>query len=171
MCLHYYYCYWCSFCASAERKPCTLGISHSSQSFCSYTKHLSEDFRRSQLTDLLNLCHSSCFWYFLYVFHHPILNMYQAHQQPQGSLRFSYATFFVFLVLDLCTCFSFSFPSERCFNLMEQLYQSVCRGNSLNLVCSLLQFCQYSLTYPIMGWCCCLYCASQSLAHGDTICL
>ena len=26
-------------CASAGRKPCTEGISHSSQSFCSYTKH------------------------------------------------------------------------------------------------------------------------------------
>ena len=37
-------------------------------------------------------------------------SLYQAHQQPQGSLRFSYATFSVFLVLGLCTCiFFFSF--------------------------------------------------------------
>ena len=36
--------------------------------------------------------------------------LYQAHQQPQGSLWFSYATFSIFLVLGLCTCFSFPFP-------------------------------------------------------------
>ena len=47
------------FCASAGRKPCTWSISHSSQSFCLYTKHLPEDSRRSQHADLLNLGHSS----------------------------------------------------------------------------------------------------------------
>ena len=45
--------------------------------------------------------------------------LYQVHQQPQGSLRFSSATFPVFLVLGLCICFSFRFPSVRCFYLME----------------------------------------------------
>ena len=51
---YYYYCLfsqmfchslcWCSFCASVGRKPCTWSISHSSQSFCSYTNHCgSED--------------------------------------------------------------------------------------------------------------------------------
>ena len=52
-------------CASAGRKPCTGGISHSSQSFCSYTEHLSEDSCRSQQADLLNRCNSSCVWYLL----------------------------------------------------------------------------------------------------------
>ena len=75
---YYYHLYhhslcWCSFCASAGRKPCTWGISHSSQSFCSYTKHLSEDSRRSLHADLLNLCHSSSLCYFLDVFYHPLL--------------------------------------------------------------------------------------------------
>ena len=37
-----------------------MHLKHSSQSFCLYTKHLSEDSRRSQHADLLNLCHSSC---------------------------------------------------------------------------------------------------------------
>ena len=59
---YYYYCYyffyhslcWCSFCAPA-------GTNHApSQSFCSNTKHLSEDLCRSQHADLLNLCHNSC---------------------------------------------------------------------------------------------------------------
>ena len=59
--------------------------------------------------------------------------LYQAHQQPQGSPRFSYATFSVFLILGTCSCFSSPFPSERCFFLMEQSYQSVCRWNSLDL--------------------------------------
>ena len=58
-CLYYHSLCWCSFRASAGRKPCTWGISHSSESFCSDTKHLSEDSRRSQHADLLNLCHSS----------------------------------------------------------------------------------------------------------------
>ena len=58
-CLYYHSLCWCSFCASAGRKPCTWGISHSSQSFCSDTKHLLEDSCRSQHADLLNLCHSS----------------------------------------------------------------------------------------------------------------
>ena len=71
---YYYYCYyffynslcWCSFCAPA-------GTNHApSQSFCSNTKHLSEDLWRSQHADLLNLCHNSCLWYFLHVFHHPL---------------------------------------------------------------------------------------------------
>ena len=76
-----YYCYcpfyhslcWCSFCASDGCKPCTWSTSHSSQSFCSYTKHLSEDSCRSQHADLLNICHSSSLWYFLDVFYHPLL--------------------------------------------------------------------------------------------------
>ena len=59
---YYYYCYYffyhslcrCSFCASA-------GTNHApSQTFCSNTKHLSEDLCRSQHADLLNLCHNSC---------------------------------------------------------------------------------------------------------------
>ena len=58
---------------SAGRKPCTLSVSHSSQSFCSYTEHLSEDSRRSQLADRLNLRHSSSLWYFLDVFYHTLL--------------------------------------------------------------------------------------------------
>ena len=57
--LFYHSLCWCSFCASAGRKPCTWSISHSSQSFCLYTQHLSEDSRRSHHVDLLNLCHSS----------------------------------------------------------------------------------------------------------------
>ena len=64
MIMIYIYIYLHS-CASAGRKPCTEGISHSSQSFCSYTKHLSEDWCRSQHADLLNRCNSSCFWYLL----------------------------------------------------------------------------------------------------------
>ena len=45
--VYYYYCLlchslcWCSF--SAGLKACTWSVSHSSQSFCSYTKHLPED--------------------------------------------------------------------------------------------------------------------------------
>ena len=62
-------CY-CSFCTSAGRKPCTWSISHSSQSVCSHTKHLSEDSYRSQHADLLGLFHSSSPWYFLDVFNH-----------------------------------------------------------------------------------------------------
>ena len=38
---------WFSFCASAGHKPCTEGISYSSQSFCSYIKHLPEDLHNS----------------------------------------------------------------------------------------------------------------------------
>ena len=64
MIMIYIYIYLHS-CASAGRKPCTEGISHSSQLFCSYTKHLSEDWCRSQHADLLNRCNSSCFWYLL----------------------------------------------------------------------------------------------------------
>ena len=65
------------------------------------------------------------------------------------------------LVLDRCTCFSFPFPSEQCFYLMEQSYQSVCKWNSLNLllwclVCLLLQFCQY--------WLACQYCMVMLLS-------
>ena len=60
MIMIYIYIYLHS-CASAGRKPCTEGICHSSQSFCSYTKHLSEDSFRSQHADLLNRCNSSCF--------------------------------------------------------------------------------------------------------------
>ena len=57
---YYYYLFyhslcWCSFCASAVRKPCTWSISHSSKSFCLNTKHFSEDSRRSQHAELLNL--------------------------------------------------------------------------------------------------------------------
>ena len=82
-CYYYYYHYclvyhslcWCSFCASAERKPCTWSISHSSQSFCLHTKHLSEDSRRSQHANLLNLCHSSCLWYFLDVSYLPFFTV------------------------------------------------------------------------------------------------
>ena len=51
---YYYYYYlfkhslcWFSFCASAGCKPCTKGISYSSQSFCSYIKHLLEDLHNS----------------------------------------------------------------------------------------------------------------------------
>ena len=58
-CLYYHSLCWCSFCASAGRKPCTYNVSHSSQSFCSYTEHLSKDSYRSQHADLLNLRHSS----------------------------------------------------------------------------------------------------------------
>ena len=63
-CYYYYYLFchslcWCSFCASAGHKPCTWSISHSSQSFCSYTKRPPEDSCRTQHTDLLGLCHSS----------------------------------------------------------------------------------------------------------------
>ena len=47
-CLYYHSLCWCSFCESAGRKPCTQSVSHSSQSFCSYTEHLSEDSCRSQ---------------------------------------------------------------------------------------------------------------------------
>ena len=64
MIMIYIYIYLHS-CASAGRKPCTEGTSHSSQSFCSNTKHLSEDSCRSQHADLLNRCNSSCFWYLL----------------------------------------------------------------------------------------------------------
>uniref|UniRef100_A0A3B4YYD6 Uncharacterized protein n=1 Tax=Stegastes partitus TaxID=144197 RepID=A0A3B4YYD6_9TELE len=41
------------------------------------------------------------------------------HLQPQGSRRFSSATFSVFLVLDLCTCTSFLFLLAQCFCLVE----------------------------------------------------
>ena len=43
--------------------------------FCPYTKHLSEDSRRPQYADLLNLCHSSSLIYFLDVFYHPFLSV------------------------------------------------------------------------------------------------
>ena len=71
---YYYYFYfhhslcWCSLCASAGCKPCTLGISHPSQSFCSNTKHFSEDSCRSRHADLLDFCHISTLGYFLDVF-------------------------------------------------------------------------------------------------------
>ena len=39
-----------------------------SQSFCPYTKHLSEDARSSQHADLLDFCQSSSLWYFLFYF-------------------------------------------------------------------------------------------------------
>ena len=35
--------------------------------------------------------------------------LYQAHQQPLGSLQFSSATFSLFLTLGSCTCFFFYF--------------------------------------------------------------
>ena len=64
----------------------------------SYTKLPPEDSCRSQHVDLLGLYHSISLilsWCFL-----PSTSLlYQLHQQPQGSLRFSSATFSVFLVL------------------------------------------------------------------------
>ena len=39
----------------------------------------------------------------------------------------------ILCISSLCTCFSFRFPSVRCFYLMGQSYQSLCRWNSLNL--------------------------------------
>ena len=55
---------WCPFCASSRRKPYSWTISHSSQSFCSYSKHLPADSCRSQHADLLDLCHSDTFLMF-----------------------------------------------------------------------------------------------------------
>ena len=123
---YYYYWYylfchslfWCSFCASAGCKPCNWSIILSSQLFCSYTKHLPADSCGSQRADLLGLYRSISLilsWCFLPT---PSL-LYQDHQQPKGSLRFSSATFSIFLVLGLCTCFSFRFPSVRGFYLIE----------------------------------------------------
>ena len=72
--VYYYYCLlchslcWCSF--SAGLKACTCSVIHSSHHSGSYTKHLPEDSCRSQHADLLDLCHSSSFWYFLDVFYH-----------------------------------------------------------------------------------------------------
>ena len=64
----------------------------------SYTKLPPEDSCRSQHVDLLGLYHSISLilsWCFL-----PSTSLlYQLHRQPQGSLRFSSATFSVFLVL------------------------------------------------------------------------
>ena len=141
-CLFYHGLYCCSFCASAGRKPSTWSISHSSQSFFSYTKHLSVDWRRSQHADLLNLCHSSCLWYFFDVFYHPLLY----------CTEFSYATFSVFLVLGLCTCFSFRFPSVRCFYLMKNSYESVCKWNSLNLILLLIMLLFLLLLLLLLLW-------------------
>ena len=120
-----------SFRSSAGCIPCTWGIRHTSHSFSSYIKHLPEDSCRSQHADLLGLCHISSLWYSLDVFYHILLFrfmrqllklsskcedhiftwypslLYQVHQQPQGSLQFSSATFSVFLTLGLCAFFYF----------------------------------------------------------------
>ena len=84
---------------------------HSSQSFyCLYTKHLPEDSRRSQQADLLGsvtLPLSDTFLMFSTI---PFFTVPSAQTTT---------TFSVFLVVGLCTCFSFRFPSVRCFYLME----------------------------------------------------
>ena len=62
---------WCPSCALAGHIPCTRSIDQSlkkSQSFCPYTKHLSEDARSSQHADLLDFCQSSSLWYFIFYF-------------------------------------------------------------------------------------------------------
>ena len=171
---HYYYfnlfhhnlC-WCSFCESAGRKPCTQGISTQ----VNYSVHTLSTFLRICADPSMHI-----FWMSVtvaaadtfFMFTMITSSLYQAHQQPQGSLRFSKNTFFVFLVLGLCTCFSFPFSSERCFYQMEQSYQSVCRWNSPSLqlrflVRSLLEFSQYWLACPIWWWCCCLSIVHHSL--------
>lgn len=102
---------WCSFCASAERKPCTWSISHSSQSFCSHTRNFSQDWRISQHADLLNLCHSGCFWYFLDVFHHPFLyctkrtNNYRDHYGSCHILCISRSLYWLFFSISFSVMF------------------------------------------------------------------
>ena len=84
---------------------------HSSQSFyCLYTKHLPEDSRRCQQADLLGsvtLPLSDTFLMFSTI---PFFTVPSAQTTT---------TFSVFLVVGLCTYFSFRFPSVRCFYLME----------------------------------------------------
>ena len=144
------------------------GHQYSSQLFCTYIKHLSEDLRRSQHAYLLNVCHSSCCWYFLYVFFHPLLHCTKRTNNHRDHSGFQRTHSLYFLVLGLCTCFSFPFSSERCFYQMEQSYQSVCRWNSPSLqlrflVRSLLEFSQYWLACPIWWWCFCLSIVHHSL--------
>ena len=124
--LYLYYCYylfrhsvcWCSVCASAGRKPWTWSISHLRQSFCSYTKYLPEDSCRPQHADILGHCHTSVLSYFLYVFYHILLYCVKRTNHHRDHFGF-HLPYSLFLVLGLCSCFSFRFPSLRCFHLME----------------------------------------------------
>ena len=69
-----------------------------------------ENLCRFQHVDLLGLCNIAFSDAFLMYSTIPFFTvLYQAHQQPQGSLQFSSASFSVFLVLGLSTCFSFDF--------------------------------------------------------------
>ena len=83
---------------------------HSSQSFCLYTKHLPEDSCRSQHADLLGSVTVTLSDTFLMFSTIPFFIV------PSASTT---TKFSVFLVVGLCTCFSFRFPSVRCFYLME----------------------------------------------------
>ena len=83
---------------------------HSSQSFCLYNKHLPEDSCRSQYADLLGSVTVALSDPFLMFSTIPFFTIPSA---PTTT------TFSVFLVVGLCTCFSFRFPSVRCFYLME----------------------------------------------------
>ena len=76
--------------------------------------------------------------------------LYQLYQQLQGSLRFSSATFSLFLVLIcLCTCFSFWFPSVWCFYLIPQFAGGIQQifNNDVWSVCC-YEFYQYWLACP-----------------------
>ena len=76
---------------------------------------------------------------------HPLLYCTKctSYNRDHFTLQFSYATLYVFLVLGLCTYFSFRFPLMQYFYLMKQSNQSVYKWHLLNLslrklICSLL---------------------------------
>ena len=112
-CFYYYYynlfCHslqWFSLCAS------------------SYTEHLPEDSCRPQHADLWNSVTIALSDNFLMFSTIPFFTVPSA-PTTTGITRFSYATLSVFLVLGLCTCLSFPFPSVRCFHLWNSQRQSV----------------------------------------------
>ena len=152
------------------------GHQYSSQLFCTYTKHLSEDLRRSQHAYLLNVCHSSCCWYFLYVHYDHfftvpsaptttgITPVFKEHILCISSSRSLYLLFFsiffgaMFLsdgaVISISLQVEFTESSITISGPFTVRVQSVLTGMS-HMMVMLLSF----------------DCASQSLAQVGTICL
>ena len=111
----------------------------------SYTKLPPEDSCRSQHVDLLGLYHSISLilsWCFL-----PSTSLlYQLHQQPQGSLRFSVICHVLCISSSKVFVLAFLFDFLQCgvvlstqwWNCTVTSISLICRLNSLNLVCFLL---------------------------------
>ena len=133
--VYYYYCLlchslcWCSF--SAGLKACTCSVIHSSHHSGSYTKHLPEDSCRSQHADLLDLCHSSSFWYFLDVFYHYYYYYCYCYNY--------YYYFFIILIKHSFWMFCWSLPwttSHRPWPYVSKILRRILALPSKHAVCN-----------------------------------